>query len=387
MPKRRLILKGLVTIVAVLAVLAVWKREALVRLNAVNTLFAEDKIVRNFSTMDAMFETRAIPVAPVETPLPDGLPMALPPDWGDWLDLRAVTAVVILHKGTVVHEVYHMGTASEDQRISWSVAKSYLSALFGVLMDKGHVDSLDDPVTRYAPTLAGSAHDQATIRDVIEMESGVTFDEDYLDFWSDINKMGRVLALGGSMDDFAAGLTETFAAPGEGWKYVSIDTHVLGMVARGATGQSLSDLLREYILGPLGTHGSPYYVTDGYGVAFALGGLNLTTRDYARMGEMFRNDGAFGGRQIVPAAWARESTRPQARTAPGKLQYGYQWWMPADARDGEFLARGVYGQYVYIDKQSAVVITINGADRAFREDGAFDDSLQMFRRIAAMYKG
>lgn len=387
MSRRKILLKGLIGTMAVVAALALWKREALVRLNAVNTLFAEDRIVSNFSNMGTMFETRPIPVAPVATPLPDGPAMTLPEDWQDWLDRRAVTAVVVLHKGAVVHEAYHMGTGKEDLRISWSMAKSYLSSLFGVLLDKGHVDSLDAPVTQYAPTLAGSAYGNATIRDVIEMESGVTFDEDYLDFWSDINKMGRVLALGGSMDAFAADLTETFAAPGAGWKYVSIDTHVLGMVARGATGQSLGDLLGEHILGPLGTYGKPYYLTDGYDVAFALGGLNLTTRDYARMGEMFRNDGMFDGRQIVPAAWARESTRPQAKTAPGKLRYGYQWWMPADGREGEFMARGVYGQYVYIDKQSGVVIAINGADRDFRADGAFDDSLQMFRRVAAIYKG
>lgn len=384
---RRILLKALAVLLVVVAGLVVWKREALMRLHAVNTLFAEDKIVSNFSSMGSMFETRPIPVSPVADPLPNGQTMTLPPDWQDWLSRRAVTGIVVLHDGAVVHEDYHLGTSATDQRISWSVAKSYLSSLFGVLLARGDVENLDDPVVKYAPSLTGNAYDKATIRDVLQMESGVTFDEEYLDFWSDINKMGRVLALGGSMDGFAEGLTETFAAPGERWKYVSIDTHVLGMVLRGATGQSLADLLGEHILGPLGTYGTPYYVTDGYGVAFALGGLNLTTRDYARMGEMFRNNGAFNGRQIVPADWAVESTIPSARTAPGKLQYGYQWWMPSDAREGEFLARGVYGQYVYVDKTSGVVIAVNGADKQFREDGAFDDSLRMFRRIAADFEG
>lgn len=381
------LLRGLGAVLVGLVVLGFWKRDELMRLNAVNTLFAKDKIVWNFSNMGELFETADIPISKAPEPLPSGEPIPMPDDWNDWLARRAVTAVVIVHEGDVVHEAYHLGTKPEDQRISWSVAKSYLSALFGVLVARGDVDNLDDPVTKYAPALIGSAYDGTTIRNVLQMSSGVTFDEDYLDFWSDINKMGRVLALGGSMDGFAAGLSDSFVAPGEKWKYVSIDTHVLSMVLRGATGQSLADLLGEHILDPLGTYGKPTYVTDGYGVAFALGGLNLTTRDYARMGEMFRNDGAFGGRQIVPADWAMESTAPSAKTAPGKIKYGYQWWIPKDGRDGEFLARGVYGQYVYIDKQSGVVIAVNGADKQFRDDGAFDDSMQMFRRIASGLEG
>ncbi len=378
------VLKYMLGALVILSALALWKREELMRLHAVVTLFDEGRIVQNFSRMDRLFETAPIPVSGEVTRLPEGPPLDLPADWQDWLDRRAVTAVLILRDGRVVHEAYHRGTGADDQRISWSIAKSYLSGLFGVMVAKGHVDNLDAPVTDHVPALKGTAYDGVTIRNVLQMSSGVTFDEDYLDFWSDINKMGRILALGGSMDGFAADLQDRDRPAGEVWDYVSIDTHVLGMVLRSATGQSLPDLLGEHILGPLGTTGNPSYITDGYGVAFALGGLNLTLRDYARMGEMFRQDGRFRGRQIVPAAWVAESTTPSARTAPGQLQYGYQWWMPADARDGEFLARGIYGQYVYIDKQSGTVVAVTGADLTFRESGAFDDSLQMFRVIAAM---
>ncbi|MFZ7090271.1 serine hydrolase domain-containing protein [Primorskyibacter sp. 2E233] len=374
--------KGFVLLLLLIAAMALWKREELQRLNAVNTLFSEEKIVYNFSHMDRLFNAVPIPVEGVPTPLPHGRPIALPDDWQDWQERRAVTGVVILKDGAVVHEAYRLGTKAEDRRISWSMAKSYLSALLGVLLDKGDVDSLDDPVTQYAPELIGSAYDGATIRNVLQMSSGVEFDEDYLDFWSDINKMGRVLALGGSMDGFAAGLDQRYSEPGTHWHYVSIDTHVLGMVVRGATGKPLPDLMAEFILTPLGTYADPYFVTDGYGVAFALGGLNLTTRDYARLGELFRGKGAFQGRQIVPADWAVESTRPSAPTATGALKYGYQWWIPEDAREGEFMARGVYGQYIYIDQSSGTVIAINAADRNFRDKDAFSDSLQMFRRLA-----
>ncbi|SMX46098.1 serine hydrolase domain-containing protein [Maliponia aquimaris] len=381
--KRWLTLVPLVLLAGVAGV-GVSYREPLMRLGATVTLFDEDSIVQNFSHMDRLFESVPIPVHTTAVPLPTGPAMALPGDWQDWLVRRAVTGVIVLKQGAVVHESYRLGTGPEDLRISWSIAKSYLSALVGIVHAQGKIASLDDPVTTYAPRLKGTAYDGATLRNVLQMSTGVVFDEDYLDFWSDINKMGRVLALGGSMDGFAADLTETDTPPGTAWRYVSIDTHVLSMVVRGATGQPLPDLLAEELLDPMGTVGKPYYLTDGYGVAFALGGLNMTLRDYARLGEMFRDGGRIEGRQVVPEAWVIESTTPSARTDPGKLKYGYQWWMPADARAGEFMARGIYGQYVYIDRQSGTVVAVTAADLHFREAGAFDDALQMFRRLAAL---
>lgn len=362
--------------------LGIWQRDQVQRLRATLLLFEEDRIVRNFSNMNTIFETVPIPVQTAAAQLPDGPALSLPDDWEDWRQRRAVTGAIILKNGEIVHESYYEGTSREDLRISWSIAKSYLSALFGILHAQGYVDNLDDPVTRYAPQLIGSAYDAATVRNVLQMSTGVVFDEDYLDFWSDINKMGRILAIGGSMDEFTTALTETDQTPGETWRYVSIDTHVLAMVLHGATGRPLEDLMAEHLLNPMGTYGKPYYLTDGYGVAFALGGLNMTLMDYARLGEVFRDGGRLGDKQIIPEDWVTESTRPSAKTPPGGLKYGYQWWMPADAREGEIMARGIYGQYIYIDRQSDTVMAVSGADLTFREPGTMDDSLQMFRRLA-----
>ena len=374
---------GLILLFAMVGTTLVY-REQLIRLRAVVTLFDEDRIVRNFSNMDTLFRTRAIPVQRIAAPLPKGPSLDMPADWDTWVTRRAVTAALVLKDGQSVFESYYRETTQDDLRVSWSVAKSYLSALVGIVQAQGKIDSLDDPVTKYAPQLSGSAYDGASIRNVLQMSTGVTFDEDYLDFWSDINKMGRVLALGASMDAFAAGLKDTESEPGQHWRYVSIDTHILSMVVRGATGRSLPDLLGEELLTPMGTYGKPYYLTDGYGVAFALGGLNMTLRDYAALGELYRNGGRQGGKQIVPETWVYESTTPSAITDPGRLQYGYQWWMPADAHDGEFMARGIYGQYVYVDRQSGTVIAVTGADLSFRDAGAFDDALQMFRALSAL---
>jgi hypothetical protein len=189
----------------VLAAVGVWKREELTRLGAVTSLFSQEKIVHNFSHMKDAFVS--VPIAPTGQvrPLPQGAPMAMPEEWETWLSDRTITAAVVLRDGQIVHESYHQGTAQGDQRISWSVAKSYLSALFGIIMAQGKIDNLDDPVTKYLPELADSAYNGVKLRHILQMSSGVEFDEDYLDFWSDINKMGRILALGGSMDDFTAG--------------------------------------------------------------------------------------------------------------------------------------------------------------------------------------
>ena len=374
-----------VSIIFIIAglILGIWKREELQRLWAVNSLFEEDKIVGNFSNMRGAFLSKDIPRGdgPV-TPLPQGPAVTLPAEAEQWIKDRTVTALVILKDGALVHESYYQGTQADDLRISWSVAKSYLSALFGTLVADGTIASLEDPVTQYAPALIGSGYDGASIRDVLQMSSGVVFDEDYLDYDSDINKMGRVLALGGSMDDFAAGLTDTSAEPGTDWQYVSIDTHILSMVIRGAMpGRDIASLLSERIIAPMGLEAAPYYVTDGLGTAFVLGGLNVTTRDYARMGLMFAQNGRLGERQIVPADWVAASTTPSAATEDGEYGYGYQWWSARDARPGEFLARGIYGQYVYIDQTAGVVIATNAADRKFRDDGVGDANIAMFRLL------
>lgn len=375
----RILLALLVAAVAV----GLWKREEIGRLMAVNSLFAEDRIVENFSNMDSAFLT--VPVSRGQGPTAElsyGPETSLPARVDDWIAERAVTGLVVMKNGEIVYENYFLGTAPEDRRIAWSVSKSYLSALIGILLDEGAIASLDDPVTQYAPALEGTAYDGATIRNVLNMASGVTFNEDYLDYDSDINRMGRVVALGGTLDDFTTDLKARFAEPGAEWKYVSIDTHVLGMVARGATGRSIPDLLSEKIIAPMGLEYEPYYVTDGTGTAFVLGGLNMTTRDYARFGQMYQQGGRWNGRQIVPQDWVAESTRPSAPTAPGRIGYGYQWWIPQGAAEGEYMARGVYGQYIYVDTARNVVIAVNSADRGFREPGVSENNIAIFREIA-----
>ena len=372
------------------------------RLKTVNTLFDADKIVHNFSHMDEAFlhndlDGSATPFAWEEDiqPLPEmvsiaGKERSLATTLAD-LD---TTGLVIIKDGKLIHESYSKDTAREDRRISWSVAKSFMSGLYGHALESGAIKSLDDKVESYVPSLKGSAYEGATIRNVLNMASGITFDEDYLDPKSDINDMGRILGLGGSMDDYTTGLTKRDVAAGERWQYVSIDTHVAAMVLRAATGKSLHQLFNETYSANLGFDQAPYYLTDGKNVAFALGGLNLTTRDYAKFGQLFAQGGKFAGKQVIPADWVAASTVHSAPSMSTRgVGYGYQWWIPMPQEGpnkGDYTAAGIYGQYVYVNPAKNIIIAKNAADRefAYPQDGythSMNVNMDLFRSLADYY--
>ncbi|MEM7191146.1 MAG: serine hydrolase [Pseudomonadota bacterium] len=392
--KRGLYLFGLALAVVVVAAL-IW-REELERLYRVNTLFNEDRIVANFSNMRAMFLSVDIPRGGEVyefAATPRNLPQSF--EWeGTQIDTAAfleetmTTSLLVVRNDAIEFEDYYLGTSPEDMRISWSVAKSFLSALLGIAIGDGKIGSMDDMVTDYVPALKGSAYDGVTIRQAANMASGVRFNEDYADYDSDINRMGRELALGGSLDEFAAGITERLGPGGQQWVYVSIDTHVLGMVLRAATGKSVADYMTEKLWSQIGAEADAHYLTDGHGAAFVLGGLNMRTRDYARFGRVMLNDGTIDGKQILPPGWARESTAqsaPEADSSNPNLDYGYgyQWWLPP-APDDEVFGVGVYDQYLWFDRQSGVIIVKTSANRNFRANRARHrlQTMALFRAIS-----
>ena len=372
MKRPGLLIGGLLGLLVVAALVTyVVRKDDIDRLLAVNTLFDQDRIVGNFSNMDRAFLTRRLDVplrddlAGQSRPLPATVDIAgSPRDTMDVLEDLDTTGLVMLRNGEIIHESYYRDTGPEDRRISWSVAKSFMSGLYGPALARGDIESLDDPITKYVPELVGTAYEGATLRNILNMSSGIRFNEDYMDPSSDINRMGRIIALGGSLDDFTLGLTERQFEPGTDWQYVSMDTHVAAWALRRATGRSIHELWEE-TYGPLGFREAPYYLTDGEGVAFALGGLNLTTRDYAKFGQLFLQQGEWNGERLIPADWVRRSTRHSAPALSGRgVGYGYQWWVPMPER-GDYFAVGIYGQYVYIDPARGIVIAKNAADREF----------------------
>ena len=290
------------------------------------------------------------------------------------LEELQTTALVVVKDGTVIFEDYYKGTEASDKRISWSVGKSFVSAMTGIALSNGDIESIDDSVSKYVPALIGSVYEGVPLRDVLNMASGIKFDENYIDPDSDINKMGTVLGLGGSLDNFTSEQSNKARNSGVAWEYCSIDTHVVSMVIRAATGKTLQEYFVEKLWSKIGASSDAAYSTDGDGNAFALGGLNITTRDYALFGELIRNNGRRGDVQIIPADWVTQSTinsAPAAAEGAGvptedgsEFGYGYQWWTPPNA-DREFFAVGVYGQYIYINPKAGIVIAKNAAHREF----------------------
>ncbi|MGB3316297.1 MAG: serine hydrolase, partial [Albidovulum sp.] len=175
-------------------------------------------------------------------------------------------------------------------------------------------------------------------------------------------------------------LHEREAEPGTRWDYVSVDTHVLGMIIAGATGRDPADLMAERIIQPMGFEAEPYFLTDGEGTAFVLGGLNMRTRDYARFGQMVLQKGEWQGKRIVSADWVEASTLP---SAPNGALYGYQWWIPKNAM-GDFMAQGIYGQFIYFSPRHDTVIVVNAVDRHFKNDGVDAVNEAMLKTIAAV---
>ena len=296
----------------VLLVLFNWTK--IQRLLTVNSLFDADKIVANFSNMDAAFLHHYLTIAePKPWPediqdIPETVMIAgVETKLSDALEELDTTALVIIRDGTLIHESYYKGTGRDDLRISWSVAKSFMSGLYGQAIEDEVMD-ISQPIETYLPQLKGTAYEGATVANILNMASGVKFNEDYLDPKSDINDMGRVLGLGGSMDDYTRELKERQNEPGTVWQYVSIDTHVAAMALRKVTGKSLHQLWEETYGAHLGMGKTPFYLTDGEDVAFALGGLNLRTRDYAKFGQLFLQGGEWEGKQLVPADWVKAST-------------------------------------------------------------------------------
>lgn len=292
------------------------------------------------------------------------------------------------------HENYWRGQKEDIQHISWSMAKSYVSALFGIAIEEGYIKGIDQTVDEYLPELKDSGYKGVKIKDVLQMSSGVKFDETYGDPKSDIRRYFKDFVFGKSQDEFAATLVNE-RTPGTYNRYVSIDTHVLGMLIVKATSRSLTDYLQEKIWEPTGAEFDAYWLVDGKGMEMANGGLNACLRDFAKLGRLYLNKGNWNGEQIVPLKWFEESThsteehlQPESinSASPG-LGYGYQWWL-SDGTEDEILAIGIFNQYIYINPTTNTVIVKNSANKNYYDKSNPYRShmvhLELFRKIAHM---
>ncbi len=376
----RITLITFVALLLVAAVAGVWKHREIYRFYKVVTLFNEDQIVDNFRNMAGIFPFREVkregPVFEFGS-APQPLPETFSYNDKDYNTRQMLkdtwtTGLIIIKDDKICFEEYYLGNTPDTHNISWSVGKSFVSALVGIALAEGKIKNINQPVSDIVPQLKGTGYDGVALKDVLQMSSGVQFNEDYADYGSDINRMGRTIALGSSINGFAASL-ESQRKPGTYHHYVSMDTQVLGMVLQQATGKSPSEYLQEKIWKKIGMQSDAKWVVDDFGMELVFGTLNVTLRDFARFGRLYLNNGNWNGEQVVPAQWVKDSTTPDApHLQPGKNPlsssrwgYGYQWWIPEHPK-GDFMALGVHGQYIYVNPDNKVVIVKNSADPTWK---------------------
>jgi len=286
-------------------------------------------------------------------------------DLFDYLALNRVAGLLIMKNGEVVLEDYELGTGPETRWPSYSMAKSVSSTLIGAALFDGSIASLDDPVTKYVPVLKGGAYEGVSVRNVIQMASGVKWSETYTDPKSDRRKLLEIQLQEkpGTILPFMSGLSRA-GAPGTIWNYNTGETFVVGAVLEGATHKPLAEYLSEKIWKPWGMEfEARWQLESPNGMGWAGGGLAATLRDFARMGLLVEADGVIDGKRIVPERWFDEAG--SAKQIGGKtVEYGYLWWTYAkgdEVHDGAFQARGIFGQQLYINRKEKVVIVVLSA--------------------------
>jgi CubicO group peptidase (beta-lactamase class C family) len=369
-----------------------------------STLFTGVEQYENFNRTSEFFPTSGLAASTEPYEFADGSMIEMPSNF--WYEGKTVqtdgflqgtdtSAVFVLKDGKVQYEDYSLTGGREVQWLSMSVAKSFISALVGIAIEERHIGSIEESITKYIPSLVGSAYGNVRIKDVLQMSSGARWNEDYSDPESDIARLGLTLASGGSLNAFSATLVRD-KEPGTINLYNSTDTQVLGQLITAATGRSVTDYMQEKLWQPLGMESSAYWITDKVGMEMAFGGLNATARDYAKLGQLYLDGGRWGDQQIVPEHWVKASVIADAPHLTVEkmgygLGYGYQWWL-MDGDEGEYSAIGVYNQFIYVNPTKGLVIVKLSANSEYgltNEESSFREleTVEFFRAIGAQFKG
>jgi len=386
----------LAAVVLCFAILLYFQQNTLLRLYNVQFLFDEKSIVENFRSMtDLGFPYVNIsrgegPIALLDEK--DSVDLSLPKtfEWNHtthdletWLSDHWTTGMIVLKRNAVTSadiyfESYYLGNTETSRCVSWSMCKSVVSTAIGIAVDQGLLN-IEKTVTDYVPSLMGTGYEGVRVKDVLQMSSGVGFDEDYFNPLSDINVMGYTLALGFSMDSFVKTLKNE-RVPGTFNHYVSIDTQVLSMVLAAATGSTLASFLETNLWKKIGCESDATILLDNEDDRreLAFGIFSATVRDYARFGWLWLNKGLspVSGERILSKEWVHDATTVDApHLMPGSQNvnsdypsfgYGYQWWVLPDEKDAsapgtDFMAIGVYNQFIFVSPQHDIVIAKTSA--------------------------
>lgn len=318
--------------------------------------WSQEQRDKNFPAMETLFPGTVAKASSRPFPLRTGKPLkldAVDPFVGD----NNLAGLIVVQDGRVRLERYARGYSRQGRYTSFSVAKSLTSTLVGAAIRDGAIRSVEDPVTRYIPELAGSAYDDVTVRQVLTMTSGVKWNEDYTDPNSDVARMYAKPVPAGVDPTVAYLRTLTReAAPGTKWVYKTGETNLIGVLVTKATGKSLTEYAEQKIWRPFGMERDLFWMVDQSGQNIGGCCLSASLRDYARIGQFVLS----GGKGVVPEGWFADAVRPapEAINPRTGFGYGYQWWtLPT----GSFQAQGIFGQLIHIDPARRLVIVMSSA--------------------------
>jgi len=281
----------------------------------------------------------------------------------DYLARHPTTGLLIARDDTILVERYQYGRNDRQRLTSWSMAKTLTSMLVGIALAEGRIRSVDDPAERYVPALTGTEYGRTSLRHLLQMSSGVKFVEQYTgnDDVTELSRRSFVQLKPGGIEAVRP-FNEREAPAGTRFSYASVETQVLGLVLRAATGRPVAAYLEEKIWQPIGAEADATWLVDDTGQESTYCCLNAVLRDWARVGLLLAHDGRWRGRQLIPAEWLQAATtvrddqphlRP--RVATRYYGYGYQVWIfPGERR--MFALLGVRGQSIFVDPTSRLVM-------------------------------
>jgi CubicO group peptidase (beta-lactamase class C family) len=324
-----------------------------------------DLQVNTFRNIDRLFPTRVVPRGPTVR----SLPISETPlesfrytdngktyDLYDFVSMNRVSGLLIIKDGTIRFEKYLLGNDAATRWMSMSVVKSITASLIGAALKDGHIESIDDPIARYLPRFAGSAYDGVTVRQLLQMTSGVRWNETYTDPASDRRKMleAQIGQQPGAILELMASLPRA-AEPGTLWNYSTGETHVAGALVAAATGQSVASYLSAKIWSRAGMESDAnWWLESPDGLEVGGSGLSATLRDYARFGLFLLEDGVIDGERILPKGWVDAASSAKI-LAGQKVDYGYMLW-PLHGRS--YAAIGIFGQFVFVDPDKQLVVAM-----------------------------
>jgi len=289
----------------------------------------------------------------------------------EWLTDNYADGIAVSHRGTLVYERYFNRMTQRTLHLSQSVAKSVTSAVAGILVGRGLLDP-EEKITSYLPELKETAWNGATLRHALDMTSGVRYIEDYEALDSDIavtdvasgwRTPQQGIPTFACIWDQIISLNQTTRPHGARFEYRSIETDVIAHCMERITGTRLAELISHELWQPLGAEESACFTVDGIGYPLADGGFNSTLRDYARFGQMLCNRGVGNGRQIVPSEWISDTFAADPSLFGEPFNRGFengayrnQFWI-RDIHRQVIMARGVFGQLIYVDMDNDLVVT------------------------------